>query len=561
MGLPNYFITTLRTSLQRGGSETQIDVGSITTPDGQVISFADFAQLGVIDLIIDPQSSGTVEYAKATGINPVGPIFTGATRGYSFKDNTQIAANKLYHPVGATVLIGWGTHDISQFMDLHSDQTAGGIKTFTVLPVLPATVPTGLQAASATYVASVVAGASGTATNLIFGTVKLSVAAASGPSPIAVGDNDPRVPTQNENDAMVGTSGSPSSTNKFVCENDTSNGVIFTASTVSFTASTKTISDSGNGFVTANIRPGSSITISGSVANNFTFTVVSVSAGAIVVVETVVDGAAGPAVTLTTVTANKVARRNSTGNVTVPATPSAATDAGSKGYIDGLSVPLAAQANDSINASELSYTYFVNNIAIPNVANGWTVTTWGATGQANGWKVSASGAGGVSLGVIGVGDPAAGNAALTFAATKIVKIKIVTIATTDSFGLSSTNTLGFGLANSSVANIASTSATTRRIGIVFGTSNAATAVVCDGTTVTTGSISGLTNTANTVNVWEIVWTPATPKVEFYLNGVLKATLNTHVPTTSNGAQAQLCIQSSTNQGDFACPEFVISQQV
>ena len=50
--------------------------------------------------------------------------------------------------------------------------------------------------------------------------VKLSVAPASPTNPIAVGDNDPRVPTQGENDAMAGTYGTPSSTNKFVTETD-----------------------------------------------------------------------------------------------------------------------------------------------------------------------------------------------------------------------------------------------------------------------------------------------------------------------------------------------------
>ncbi len=38
--------------------------------------------------------------------------------------------------------------------------------------------------------------------------------------------------------------------------------------------------------------------------------------------------------TATAATANKVARRNSTGDITVPATPSASTDAASKGYVD-----------------------------------------------------------------------------------------------------------------------------------------------------------------------------------------------------------------------------------
>jgi hypothetical protein len=49
---------------------------------------------------------------------------------------------------------------------------------------------------------------------------KLSVAPASASNPIAVGDNDPRVPTQWENDALAGTFGTPSSTNKFVTETD-----------------------------------------------------------------------------------------------------------------------------------------------------------------------------------------------------------------------------------------------------------------------------------------------------------------------------------------------------
>jgi hypothetical protein len=53
------------------------------------------------------------------------------------------------------------------------------------------------------------------------GISKLSTAPVSATDPIAVGDNDPRVPTQGENDALVGTSGTPSSTNKYVTDADT----------------------------------------------------------------------------------------------------------------------------------------------------------------------------------------------------------------------------------------------------------------------------------------------------------------------------------------------------
>lgn len=59
------------------------------------------------------------------------------------------------------------------------------------------------------------------ATTTIKGISKMSYAPASAASPIAVGDNDPRVPTQSENDALAGTSGTPSSTNKFVTNDDT----------------------------------------------------------------------------------------------------------------------------------------------------------------------------------------------------------------------------------------------------------------------------------------------------------------------------------------------------
>jgi len=59
------------------------------------------------------------------------------------------------------------------------------------------------------------------ATNLVKGITKLSVAAVSPTDPIAVGDNDTRVPTQGENDALVGTSGTPGSSNKYVTNDDT----------------------------------------------------------------------------------------------------------------------------------------------------------------------------------------------------------------------------------------------------------------------------------------------------------------------------------------------------
>lgn len=59
------------------------------------------------------------------------------------------------------------------------------------------------------------------ASTSVFGVRKVSVAPVSATNPIEVTTTDPRIPTQGENDAMVGTSGTPSSSNKYATQTDT----------------------------------------------------------------------------------------------------------------------------------------------------------------------------------------------------------------------------------------------------------------------------------------------------------------------------------------------------
>jgi hypothetical protein len=61
------------------------------------------------------------------------------------------------------------------------------------------------------------------ASTTVKGITKLSTAPASATDPIAVGDNDGRVPSQGENDALQGTSGTPSNTNRYVTDGDARN--------------------------------------------------------------------------------------------------------------------------------------------------------------------------------------------------------------------------------------------------------------------------------------------------------------------------------------------------
>lgn len=115
---------------------------------------------------------------------------------------------------------------------------------------------------------------------------------------------------------MMTTSGNQiSGTNKVVDENDTTNGATKTAATISFTASTKTIADSGNGFVTAGFRVGESVAITGSGSNNGTYTLMSVAAGAMTVAESLVNESVGASVTIAAVKANKVARLDANGKL------------------------------------------------------------------------------------------------------------------------------------------------------------------------------------------------------------------------------------------------------
>ena len=63
----------------------------------------------------------------------------------------------------------------------------------------------------------------GDASNTTKGITKLSVAPVLASEPIALGVNDGRVPTQNENDALAGTAGVPAGANPFVTDSDPRN--------------------------------------------------------------------------------------------------------------------------------------------------------------------------------------------------------------------------------------------------------------------------------------------------------------------------------------------------
>jgi len=91
-----------------------------------------------------------------------------------------------------------------------------------------------------------------------------------------------------------------------------------------------------------------------------------------------------------------------------------------------------------------------------------------------------------------------------------------------------TNDMFIGLLDNTVSPASTNGVlTTRHIGFFVKQDNTLIASCADGTTQSTGSVSGVTQTDD--NVYRIVWTAATSAL-FYVNDVLKATLTSNIPS-------------------------------
>lgn len=171
------FETTLASPLLQGDtSGGEIFVASIQTAEGHTLSLSDFP-FGVIYIVVEPKNSN-FEIIKCTNLDGSGIGFTGPTRGlptYYSGGETTITDNVKAHSAGVDVII---TDNINwfldHFMDLHTNQSAFGVKTFASFPLLPSSDPTtSLQAAHKKYVDEVASGGIGSATDTTAGSVKV----------------------------------------------------------------------------------------------------------------------------------------------------------------------------------------------------------------------------------------------------------------------------------------------------------------------------------------------------------------------------------------------------
>lgn len=189
--LQNFFKTTITTTWATGTGNRYI--ATLPTPSTGW-------------LVISPNSTSLREIVAytATGTDGGGNYITVSARGVG-------GTTEQTHDIGESVRMNITAQ---HWADLYVDP----IFTGTV------TVPTptnSTDAVTKAYADGIAVAGGADASTTVKGIAKASVAPASAANPIFVGDNDPRMLTQGENDAAAGTSGTPSSTNKYVTNDDT----------------------------------------------------------------------------------------------------------------------------------------------------------------------------------------------------------------------------------------------------------------------------------------------------------------------------------------------------
>jgi hypothetical protein len=193
------FSTTLATAIAVGG--TTLTLQSIVDDDGNNIPDGNYY------FTIDGNNSSKEHiYCTISGAS-VSSIVSVSRQGVTASGVVRA------HRVGAQVVIT----DFAHIMRMNN-LFLGVDRLDATNPLRydgTATISNANDLATKAYVDGVAIAGAPDASTTVKGITKMSVAPASATSPIAVGDNDPRMPTQAMRDALAGT-GTPSGSNKFV---------------------------------------------------------------------------------------------------------------------------------------------------------------------------------------------------------------------------------------------------------------------------------------------------------------------------------------------------------
>jgi len=221
-------------ALSGGGAvagATSIVLKSFTQIDGTTITMTNIGTKGYMTL--EPGNGTLEEQISFTGVtqNSNGTAtLTGVSTVLFADPYTESSGLAKTHAGSTTAILSNTSGFYNQFIAKNDDAVITGQYQFPPGGNINAPVsgtayitPTNdLEYASKHYVDTVAVQGAPVASPTTLGIAKLSTAASVPANPIVVGTNDTRVPTQTEADALAGTSGTPSSSNKYVTNADTS---------------------------------------------------------------------------------------------------------------------------------------------------------------------------------------------------------------------------------------------------------------------------------------------------------------------------------------------------
>ncbi len=214
---------------------TTLTLKSFAGIDGGLLTMTDFGTIGFGTL--EPGNGTLEEQISFSGVtqNVNGTAtLTGVKSVLFVSPYTQTTGLLKTHAGSTTFIISNTAGFYDELIARNDDETITGTWTFTNpnYPRMDTATPLPTddeQLATKKYVDEVAVFGAPKATNTVYGITKLSVAAASPTVPISVGDNDNRVSpvslatlNAGEVQALVGTSGTPSTSNKYVTNDDTS---------------------------------------------------------------------------------------------------------------------------------------------------------------------------------------------------------------------------------------------------------------------------------------------------------------------------------------------------
>jgi hypothetical protein len=204
--LASKFQTTLASGISAASTTATLASNLTADNDSSTLPNGDYG------FVIDENNSSR-EYVIAS---VVGTALTFVKRGLAMSDgDTEKTPNKKAHRKGSSIKI------VDHPVLARIIGTLNGTIT-SVTNIKSSTAPASdYEYVNKAYVDGAVVSGGVDASTSAKGVSKLSTAPVSATEPIAVGTNDTRMPSQDENDALVGTSGTPSTSNKFVTNDDT----------------------------------------------------------------------------------------------------------------------------------------------------------------------------------------------------------------------------------------------------------------------------------------------------------------------------------------------------